>query len=369
MPTQSLGTFLEQLIEQGRVDAVMTNEFAQFGIEPRQYIGAQIMPEQLQEDNEYRETEVYYRTVIASSSSRYSPAQVREGGVIGGEMLVELGESDISKTLTGKRYDDMVEYLNQSADLASEEMLNWVNSMLNMALVEFNEKQRWECLINAAVDIVINGSERTVSYPDPAGHRVAAAGDWTSDTYDPMDDVFSMQQFLRAKGYVIEGIYTSHEVMTTLRQNPNVAKRSGNVMSLNTTDSEIYVQNIQNSDVQNVFDQNNLPTPQEYNLNYYTEDGTPKRFLPKDAMVFVCRTGNETEVRLSADPDQRRMLRDTVGYTGIGTPAGQPTPGRAFDLQAQSDKPPRIEGDAWQTSLPVLTNPEAIGVINDITLA
>ncbi len=365
----SLGTFLERLIEQGRVDAIMTNEFSQFGIEPRQYLGATLMPEQTREQNEYRETEVYYRTVVASSSTRYSPAQVREGGVIGGEMLVELGESDISRTLKGNRYDDMVEYLNQDSDLASQEMLDWINSMLNMALVEFNEIQRFECLVDAEVEILVNGTTKTITYPDPPGHRVAAAGDWTADSYDPFDDIFAMQQHLRAKGYVIESILTSHEVMTTLRQNPNVAKRSGNVMSLNTTDSEIYVQTIENSDVQAVFDQNNLPTPQEYNLNYYTEDGTPKRFLPNDVMLFTCRTGEETEVRLSADPEQRRMLRDTVGYTGVGTPAGQRTPGRAIDLQPKSDKPPRIEGDAWQTSLPVLTNPEAVGVIKNINLA
>jgi hypothetical protein len=366
---QSLGTFLERLIEQGRVEAIMTNEFSQFGIEPRQYIGAQLMPEETRESNEYRETEVYYRTVIAEGSSRYSPAQVRDGGVIGGEMLVELGESDISKILRGDRYDDMVEYLNQDAELASRELLDWVNSMLNMALVEYNELQRWNCLVNAQVDIEINGTTQTVQYPDPTGHRVSAAGDWSTDTYDPFDDIFAMQNQLRKKGYVIENIITSHEVMTTMRQNPKVAKRSGNVLSLNTTDSEIYVQSIEDSDVRSVFDQNNLPAPQEYNLNYYAEDGTPNRFLPKDAMVFTCRTGTETEVRLSADPEQRRMLRDTVGYTGIGTPAGQRAPGRAFDLQPKSDKPPRIEGDAWQTSLPVLTNPEAVGVIDDITLA
>jgi len=362
-----LGTFLERLIEQGRIEAVMTNEFAQFGIQPRQYMGAMLLPEEMKESNTYRETEVYYRTVVANAGSRYSPAQIKDGGVIGGEMLVELGNSDISTRLRGDRYDDLVEYLNEDADMAADEIMSWVNQLVNMALVEFNEIKRWEALESAQVTIEINGVQQTVQYPDPTGHRVAAGLDWTVDGNDPMEDILAMQSTLRDKGYVLENIITSHDVMSTLRQNEQIARRAGAVVG--QADNVVQVQNIDNSDVQGVFDQNNLPTPQTYDLNYYTEQGNAQRFMSDDVMVFTCRTGNETEVRLSSDPTTRRILRETLGYTGVGKPAGQPEPGRTIDLQHKTNKPPRIEADGWQTSLPVLTNPEAVGVINSITLA
>jgi hypothetical protein len=32
----------------------------------------------------------------------------------------------------------------------------------------------------------------------------------------------------------------------------------------------------------------------------------------------------------------------------------------------KEDKPPRIEAQGWQTSLPVITEPEAIGVLTGI---
>jgi hypothetical protein len=327
------------------------------------------MPEQERSDNTYRETEVYYRTVVANAGSRYSPAQIKDGGVIGGEMLVELGESDISQRLKGDRYDDLVEYLTEyeGVSMAANEIMDWINSLVNMALVEYNEIKRFEALEDAEVTIEINGTQEKIQYPDPSGHRVAASLDWTSDANDPMKDILGMQAQLRDKGYVLENIITSHEVMTTLRQNEHIARRAGAVVG--QLDDRVQIQNISNEDVLTVFGQNNLPEPTSYNLNYYDESGTANRFMSKDVMIFTCRTGNETEVRLSAQPETRRLLRDTVGYVGIGTPAGQAGPGRAIDLQHKTNKPSRIEADGWQTSLPVLTNPEAVGVINNITLA
>ena len=362
-----LGTFLERLIEQDRIDAVMTNEFAQFGVQPRQYVGAFLLPEDTVQQNTFRETEVMYRTVVANAGTRYSPAQIKEGGVIGGEMLVELGNSDISTRLRGDRYDDLVRYLQEDASMATQEIMDWVNSLVNMALVEYNEIKRWEALENAQVTTEINGIEETVSYPDPTGNRVAASLDWTTDSNDPFEDILAMQSHLRDKGYTVENIITSHQVMSTLRRNEQVARRAGAVVG--QADNTIQVQNLDNEDVTGVFQQNSLPTPTVYDLNYFDEQGNSNRFMSDDVMVFTCRTDNEMEVRRSPDPTQRRILRNTLGYTAIGKAAGQPEPGRAIDLAHKTNKPPRIEADGWQTSLPVLQNPEAVGVINSITTA
>jgi len=67
-------------------------------------------------------------------------------------------------------------------------------------------------------------------------------------------------------------------------------------------------------------------------------------------------------------PDSEdEILPDTLGYFAIGRPAGQNTPGRVTHLASFTNKPPRIEAEGWQTSLPVIVEPESIGVIHSIT--
>jgi hypothetical protein len=51
----------------------------------------------------------------------------------------------------------------------------------------------------------------------------------------------------------------------------------------------------------------------------------------------------------------------------IANLTGQPRPGRVIQVNAFTNKPPRIEGEAWQTSLPVIVEPEAITVIGAIS--
>ena len=61
------------------------------------------------------------------------------------------------------------------------------------------------------------------------------------------------------------------------------------------------------------------------------------------------------------------MVANTLGYTALGRAAGQAMPGRVLRMEAFENKPPRIEAEGWQTSLPVITNPEAIAVITSIS--
>ena len=366
-----LYTFLEDLLTSD-VPTVMTNEFAQFGIQPREYIGAQILPEQNapSDENTYRETEIYYRTVIANASTRYSPAQLKEGGVIGGEMLVTLGESDIAQQLTGRRFDALRAKLDEDAAMASQEFLSWVNSLVNMALVEFNEKQRWEAIVDAkTVAKGDSGVIEEVTYPDPTGHRVAAAVDWTDDTKNPWDEIEDMRQQLVDKGYSINRVVTTSKVMTTLKRNVHTARLAGRIQTFPDGSGNLQEieQPVTDADLARVFEDHDLPQPETYDLNYHDEDGTANRFLPQGTFCIFAETGNQIEVKLSADPTTRRILRDTLGYVGLGYPAGQNSQGRHVNLEVKSNKPPRIEAEGWQTSLPVLTNPEALGVIHSIT--
>jgi hypothetical protein len=61
------------------------------------------------------------------------------------------------------------------------------------------------------------------------------------------------------------------------------------------------------------------------------------------------------------------VVGDTLGYTAIGRAAGQSNSGRVIKVRPVPDKkPPRVEGEGWQASFPVLADPEAVTVITGI---
>ena len=64
--------------------------------------------------------------------------------------------------------------------------------------------------------------------------------------------------------------------------------------------------------------------------------------------------------------DEPLTIDETLGYVGIGTPSGYSDPGKRQLLKLVDGKAPHIEGQAWQQSLPVNQNPEAVTVITDI---
>ena len=64
----------------------------------------------------------------------------------------------------------------------------------------------------------------------------------------------------------------------------------------------------------------------------------------------------------------RREL--TVGgarYAYYSIEAAGAAPGRVVRAEAHEDKPPRIEAEGWQTSLPVITEPEAFAILHTIS--
>lgn len=366
-----LYALINQLIEDGEIDQVAANNMAQFGRENRNYVGATILPERNVPRNMFRESAIRYRTVVAQDGGRYTPVQQRQDGRLIGQMVVELGDSDIGRNMTGQDYDALVEFLNVGSEMeAAAQVINWTDTVINQALVEHNERQRWNAIVDAkVVRKGDNGYTEDVFYPDPAGHRVAAAGDWTSDSYDPWADVQAMVEKLADKGFTVNRVITSTAVMTTLMRNVNVARRSGNVSIVRTGDTDFneYQSTMTRGDLQGLAQQEGLPPFETYDLGYWTEDGR-YRFLKKDVMVFVCETGRDEEYVNVFDPEDLRYVPETLGYTAVGRAVGQAGPGRVIVVRPETNtKPPRLEAEGWQTSLPVITEPEAIGVVNSIT--
>ena len=106
-----------------------------------------------------------------------------------------------------------------------------------------------------------------------------------------------------------------------------------------------------------------LPAIETYDLQFATPTVT-QFFLPRNAMLMVAGTDRNESIDLG---DTIETVEGTIGYLAIGRAAGQPTPGRAAYIQHMENKPPRVEGEVWQTSGPVISEPEALYVIKSIT--
>lgn len=363
-----LVTLLNQMNANGAFASIASNPIAQFGTPVRRYVGAEILPERLTLENAYRETLIRYRTVIASDSPRFSPAQKKGGVDLVGEMLVELGTQDIAAELTGREFDALVQSSLRGNDINVQESLaQWIDLRINRALIEKTEVQRFQALVNASVVRVgQNGFGETIAYPNPSGHRVAAGGDWTSDVYDPMDDILAQHELLASKGYRTTRILTSTAVVSTMAKNSLISSRTGTLQvvggSLVSAGGFATINSINQ-----MLQSNGLPVIETYDATYRNENGSFASFLPAGTMLFIAEGGQDPAS--FTFEDETRVVSNPLGYTAIGRGAGQQNAGRVINVALFNNKPPRVEAEGYQESLPVITEPEAIAVINTITTA
>lgn len=360
----NIATLLNTMREDGTIETIARNRRAQFGRTGRRYIGAELMPEREVPENAFREEAIRYRTVVANDGTRYSPTQLKSGDLIG-SFLVELGESDIARQFDSQMYDALLRYLmtNQSMTGVAS-VTNWLDTTVNLALVEHDEKQRWQAIVDASVVRVgDNEYSETVTYSNPSGHRAAQSAAWSTDSTDIFEDIFTMADLLASKGYTVSRMITSRSVLAIMAGNDEVKKRTG-IAVINTSGQITSATGRATSDAINgILQADGLPPIETYDLQYRTQTGT-EYFLKRDVFVLVATTGQDETIDFG---DTEELFPDTLGYLAIGRAAGQSAPGRVIQAEAKTDKPPRIEAEGWQTSLPVILHPEAIGVITGIT--
>lgn len=357
-----INALIRTLSSDGTLRRVALNPRAQFGTKARRYLAAEILPEKLVPENMFTETGIQYRTIIANAGTRYSPSQ-KKGGALVGEMEVKLAEADIASELTARDYDALVAALSRGSSMeAMASVVRFVDTALNRPLLELAEKWRWDALVNAQIVLKgDNGYSDTVNYSDPDGHRFNALV-WSDDTVDPYDDIFKAVQKLSDKGFEVSKIVTSRKVIGILAGNDKVKQRTSKITVLNGNVTHIPGR-VTLAELNGINQAEGLPPFEIYDLQYRTQEGTG-RFLPDTVMVFCATTGRDEQLDLGDTTNE--ILPDTLGYTGVGRPAGQGSTGRVIRLEAFDNKPPRIEGEAWTTMLPVIIEPEAVAVIKAI---
>jgi hypothetical protein len=365
-------TLVYNLDRSGDLQLIARDPRVQFGTPARQYLGPEFLPNRIVPFNDFTEELIRYRTIIANATDRYSPPQLK-GGALFGSFRVHLADSNRASQLTGADYDGLLRILGNSADsmAAVAQIIDFVNSTINVPLEEWNERARWQAIETAVVQLRgDNGYSEDVGYLDPAGHRAVAGGTWSDDTYDPFDDLFAMANLATSIGYTITRTVTSRKVMSILANNAKVQARTGRiVLPLGTGGVSVAQGRATLDQIGAAMMQDGLPVPQLYDLRYRTETGDA-RFMSDTTFIMFAETGRDPgldqgDLALLA-PEILDRLGNTVGYTAIGRAVGQNTPGRFIRSAFKEDIPARVYAEGVQTSLPVITEPFAIFVIKSI---
>lgn len=367
-----LRQLVEMMVNDGSFTRIIGNPLAQFGGQGRSYLGSTLLPEKNVLQNIFKEEFIEFRSNIANAGTRYSPPQLK-GNTLIGSMIVELAESDIAAEFTSQDYDALVRILERLGavnDLsqvpmeAMTTMINWFNQMVLRPLLEFNEKMRWDAIVSSQIAMTgDNGFSETLSYYNPSGHRVAAGGTWSNNNYDPYLDIIAGYRQLQKKGYMVSRMVTSLDVVLLLLSNTKIQQRlgftsiaSGNVVglpgmaSLDTLNQRLA--------------KDGLPPIETYDLQYRTQTSTAY-FLSRSVFVMCATTGRD--MTYDRGDNAPFTLPNTLGYTAIGRPANRNSQGRATVVEYNDKKGSPIKAQGWQTSLPVIMNPEAIYVINTIS--
>lgn len=357
---------IDQMATSGAIDRIARNRLAQFGTRTRPLVGASLLPAVEQEENSYTDDSVRYRTVVGNAGTRYSPVVLKGNNYVG-SVKVELFDIDLGSELTSRDYDALVRYLDRRDDMAAmANITNFLNTTVNMGLEELREVYRWQCIENAIVQRRgANGYKEDIAYSNPAGHRAVAASAWSNNANDPMTDIFNRVQLLRDKGFQVSRIFTSSAVLGIMGLNDKMRTRVGQITV--NVGGGLIVQGGRASreQINSAMRAEGLPEIEINDEIYRTQTGTA-RFISSNVMIFVGTTGRDETIQLGDADLTTELLPDTLGYYGVGRAAGQSGPGRVLQMVHKTDKPPRIEAQGWETSAPVITEPEAIATITGI---
>jgi hypothetical protein len=361
------------LIEMMERDAVFSriinNPLAQFGTDSSPLLGAEILPEEIREENSYTETGITYRTLVANDGTRFGPVQ-KKGGVMSGSFDVALSHQDIGSEFSAQDFDRFLHLLRQADSVADSFGMEALASLtaffdrtINLPLRHKIEVMRWQAIVDAqVVRVGSNGFEETIAYSNPSGHRVVS-GDWTNASVDAYEEIMNMADTLAGKGYRVARIYMGTQALSRLSANVKMRSRVGLASVVSGTVTGL-AGRATLAQINATLQDDGLPPITRYDAQYHTESSSDF-FLDRGAMVFVCATPREHTI--TAPEATNLVLPNTIGYAGIGRPAGAQSAGRlAFLNPHLRTKPPHLAAEGWQTSLPVITAPEAIGVIKDI---
>lgn len=398
----TLTELLQKLRDIGDYDRLRLDVMSQFGPKDDPYLGASLLPEQNRDENAYTEEQIRYAPVIANAGASDSPAQQNTGGRLYGEFKVSFGNTNVADSLTAKEYDRILKLMMMSDQGGNDRatfqalarIIKFFDNSIREPMMALNELYRWQAIVDGNVKRRgSNGYAEDVVYPTPANHRVtipggtvAAKAGWYTETlaYDPMNDFLQAQMFLRKKGYRISRIISNFSGLYAFMSNAKIRDNIGGSTIINTGGAPSRVVSSVSIDGVNAYLQaNQLPAWEVYDkvFNYRNPASQnvngidSSRFLDRkngaisvNPVILVCTTGRDESMIDFGDrsslPNGGLILENTLGYYGIGRVLGQPEVGRHYHEEVTAVHPVGMNAQCVQEGLPVITEPEAIYIMN-----
>lgn len=370
MLQHDINVLLQELSDKGAFDNLANNPQLQFTADNQELLFSSLLPERLVQQNEFKESGIRFKTLMANDSTRYSPP-VKRGNAILSSTVVSLADSDIAAELTMQAYESFIRTLTASPMQAVANLLRFIETGVAMPLAILREKYRADIFDKGYIERKgANQFYELVKVPEIAGHRITVL-DWANPATSILSTLKSVKKMLLKKGYKITQMITTSDVIEDyLVPNNEIAKYG--LMVINNapgTGSAQAVALPTMSEQQVVFSAlaaNSLPAPTIYDHGYDTLGEEPgdtgyKQFLNKK-VILVCNSGRTQD--LSLGDNTNLTLANTLGYTAIGVTTGQLQPGVRTKVTNYDGKDARIEAYGWQTSFPVLQDPEAYVVID-----
>lgn len=366
-----LSALLDQLQADSSLVRIASDPSVQFGTASRRYLGATILPERPVTANDYMERQIRYRTVIANAGSRYSPSQKKNGKLVGA-FRVTLSDSNIADDFDSELYDQLILMLNPLTGSLNQslpgmqavaQVERWIDRGINLPLVELNELMRWQALVDKKVKLRgDNGYEEDINYPKYADLSFASA-DWADPAIDPWNDFNKMMTAMATRGVTIRRVIMGRQALSIMQKNANVRARTGHAVLSSTGQIKGTIGMATLAQINAALAQDGLPPIELYDLQYRTQTGGDY-FLRRDVMVFIGTSDLSEEIDLGEG--QVETIENTLGYCAVGRGAGRATAGRYIRVENKEALPPSLAAEGWQTSLPVILEPECVGVIHTI---
>jgi hypothetical protein len=366
MLQHDINTLLMRLQEEGRFDSLANNPNLQFTADSQELLFSSLLPERLVQANTFTEDGIRFKTLMANDSTRYSPP-VKRGNAILSSTTVSLADSDIAAELTMQAYESFIRTFQASPMQAVANLLRFFETGVAMPLAVLREKYRADIFDKGYVERRgANNFYELVKFPEPAGHRITVL-DWSDPEADILGVLKSAKRMLRDKGYNVTRMITNSDVIDDYFLKNDAIKQYGvmmvNASPIQGTTAFTLPAMDEYQVVFKALGAAQLPVPQIYDHGYDTETGTGYQKFLNSKIILVCNTGRESEP-VNLGDDTNLVLPNTLGYTAIGLTTGQLQPGVRTKVTSYDGKDARIEAYGWQTTFPVLQDPEAYVVID-----
>ena len=364
----------ERLTSENVAEQLATDYNTQFGrtaIAGQELVGARLLPERLERRDMFREVLAKQKGFVANDNSAFSPPQIKQSGFSVGSFLAELGNIDIASQFTADDIEAIIHLAQYDDNIVFARMVDWLNESVNMAIRKKSEIQRWQAIVNGAVQIVgMDGRRYTLLYPNLPGQRrnitggtVAAPAGWYSPTYDPFLDLIAVRNFFSSQGRIIREIWGDADIVDAMINNAQV--RSRLATSLTIVGSELRtVETFVTDEAINAYMRNQLGMPgiQKYDTVYETQTGSGF-FKARGALVFVATT-DLREIYYDERGAEQMIINNTLGYYARGRAAGEVNPGIVIRTKFRDIKPQSVYAEGVTKGLPILQDPSAVAVLN-----